>query len=352
MGLFDDEPEAGAGAGTGLMGQSMGMAVREAQVVVKALPGTTLESIPAPYTVAGQGELSPDEEADFAACQAGVRNLHTAFWVAGKALETIKSGNLQRRVHTNFAQYVWEAFEISEPQMHRLMGEWRVGEALSQLGWKPRESQVRELTSIADEAGVQAAVAVYDTVARSTKRVTAQILKDVAAQLPPLKSASPTQVREMVATVIAPPVPRASPELLAGTEGTPASEPLGGASGRGAAAESSVADTERAGTEGKPSVSGEQLVAVEAAVGPETVTSDAGNESKTPAPLSPVEHPDVKNLIAAANLLKQAQRMLSSSAVRRAGEAHPEFTADLIMQMRASGDRIGAALDVSGGQQQ
>ncbi|WP_159026594.1 hypothetical protein [Streptomyces vietnamensis] len=313
----------------------MSIAVQQAQVVVKALPGTTLDTIPAPYEIAGQGELSPQEEADFEACKAGVRNLQNAFWVAGKSLETIKTGNLQRRVHANFATFVWEEFEISEPQMHRLVEEWRVGQALSQLGWKPKESQVRELTGITKEAGDQTAVTVYDTIARNVKRVTAQVIRDVVAQLPPLRSASAAEVRQMVASVVAPPQPRTSVESGAEVRALPHAEDTEAAAPAASTAGAPELERPPAPTEGGQPVASPSTAGV----------GTGGEESGGGAPSTATDHPDVKKLIEAANLLEKAHRMLSPSLVRRAGEAYPTFTDDLITKMRAAGDGIGKSLE-------
>ncbi|MFD1277888.1 hypothetical protein ACFQ51_55815 [Streptomyces kaempferi] len=122
-----------------------------------------------------------------------MNNLQTAFWVAGKSLETMKTGNLHRNEGVpNFGDYVMDTWEVSESQAHRLMDAWRIGEALAAMSWMPREAQIRELTDVRNESGDQAAVAVYDTVARSVRRVTAKLLSEVVRELPPLpRQASP-----------------------------------------------------------------------------------------------------------------------------------------------------------------
>ncbi|MFB9461144.1 hypothetical protein, partial [Streptomyces antimycoticus] len=203
--LFDADDAVGVShAGTGLMGGGLPAIHQEATVVIKAPVGTTLDSIPSPQPPAGDGELTEAEEATFEACKAGMNNLHNAFWIAGKALETMKTGELHRKSGIpNFADFVWANWEVSESQAQRLMGEWRMGEALAALGWSPRESQVRELVDIAKQSGPKAAVSVYDAVARTGQRVTARALKQVVQRLPPIpRDASSGDVSQIVRSVI------------------------------------------------------------------------------------------------------------------------------------------------------
>ncbi|RII07948.1 hypothetical protein DSC45_34095 [Streptomyces sp. YIM 130001] len=198
---FDDDTDTGQllPAGTGLLGGGIPAVRQKASVVVQAPVGTTLESIPAPQSPSGDGALAPHEQEALTACKAGMNNLQNAFWVAGKSLETMARGNLHRNEgFTSFADFVWTNWEISEPNMHRLIKAWPIGESLSQLGWRPRESQVRELT----ELGEQAAVAVYDTVAR-TGKVTAKILHHVVRQLPALpQPTQPADIQSLVKEIL------------------------------------------------------------------------------------------------------------------------------------------------------
>jgi hypothetical protein len=185
MGLFDVDENAPTQSG-GLLGGGLPAAFSAASVVIKAPPGTTLASIPAPYEPIGQDDLTEREEQDLHACKAGMDNLHNAFWIAGKSLETMKTANLTRQEHSNFAEYVWINWEVSDTQMYRLMDEWRVGEALANLGHKPLESQVRMLTDIRRQTNDKIAITVYDTIARCVPRVTAKIVEGVVSKLPPL----------------------------------------------------------------------------------------------------------------------------------------------------------------------
>jgi hypothetical protein len=206
-GVFDEDETDAPAPGKGLMGGGLTAMLQEATVVVKAPVGTTLESIPGPRPPVGEGELSAQEKETLEACKAGMNNLHNAFWIAGKSLETMATGNLHRNEgYGNFAEFVWANWEISESQVYRLMDEWRIGEELNQLGHRPRESQIRQLTDIKRSAGDRVAVAVYDAVARSGRRVTAKLLEQVAGQLPPLtEELSPAQIGSMVRSVLTPP---------------------------------------------------------------------------------------------------------------------------------------------------
>ncbi|MEU2454775.1 hypothetical protein ABZ605_32390 [Streptomyces sp. NPDC012765] len=328
-GLFDDEPTS-APTGKGLMGSGVGLAIKDVQVVVKPLPGTTLDSIPAPYAAAGQGELSPQEQADLEACKAGMNNLHNAFWIAGKSLETMKSGNLQRQEHPNFAEFVWENWEVSESQMHRLTEAWRIGEALAQLGYKPRESQVRELTGIAKESGDQKAVVVYDSVARNVKRVTAAVLAGVVEKLPPLNTSSISEILDMVTAILTTPEQRTSPEISS-------------------SAAAPQADPGSPVSESVPEEAPQEQEAGPAAPAPSPTASGQAAASSAPAPQppaapNPMEDADIMKLVAVANLLEKAARTVSAPAVRRATERFPELTESLITKIRANGEAVGRAL--------
>ncbi|MFG2667616.1 hypothetical protein ACGFY6_25655 [Streptomyces sp. NPDC048387] len=328
-GLFDDEPTHAA-IGKGLMGAGVGLAIEDVQVVVKPLPGTTLDTIPAPYAAAGQGALSPQEQADLEACKAGMNNLHNAFWIAGKSLETMKSGNLQRQEHPNFAEFVWENWEVSESQMHRLTEAWRIGESLAKLGYKPRESQVRELTSIAKESGDQKAVVVYDSVARNVKRVTAAVLAGVVQQLPPLNTSSISEIMSMVTAILTAPEQRTSPETLSPAPG-PQADPGG------------TAPT------AAPAEAGQEEGAGAAAPAASPAGSSQAPAPKDPAPQpaaapNPMEDADIMKLVSVANLLEKAARTVSAPAVRRATDKFPELTDSLITKIRANGEAVGRAL--------
>ncbi|MEU5108221.1 hypothetical protein AB0H07_39190 [Streptomyces sp. NPDC021354] len=290
----DDEASSGTGTATGLMGGGFPAVVQQETVVVKAPVGTTLDSIPGPYAPVSEGALSDREQADFEACKAGMDNLHKAFWIAGKSLETMKTANLHRNSGIpNFAEFVWVNWEVSESQAQRLMGEWRMGEALASLGWRPRESQVRELTEIAKNVGDAAGVAVYDTVARAGGRVTAAVLKDVVRKLPPIPGdATPVDVSKLVSQVIQ--------------------------------QQSSTTDSNGGG--GADSPIGES-------------GAQSGNDKGQPG-----ESPDIQRLVVTLKRLHEAGKGLSKPVVQRALTDSPETAAQLLKDIDDALNKVGRAI--------
>ncbi|MDQ0904193.1 hypothetical protein QFZ22_000178 [Streptomyces canus] len=329
-GAFDDDPTDTAVRPKGLLGGGFPAMLQEANVVVRAPVGTTLESIPAPRPPAGEGQLTPDEEKAFEACKAGVDNLHKAFWIAGKSLETMATGNLHRNSgHPNFADYVRYTWDISESQVYRLIDEWRIGEALSQLGWHPRESQVRELTDIKASAGDKAAVAVYDAVARTGKRVTANLLKDVARRLPPLTpEATQAEIGHMVRGILSPPpAPQGSSDTKPGPDAG-------------------------AGTDGERSVS----AVVSGPDGPVHNITTVGGQENSPIGESSQQaslpngsagnSADLDRLNETLALLREAERGLSKPAVRRALEADPATAATVLSEIDSTLNKLGRTVAV------
>ncbi|MGW7671564.1 hypothetical protein ACWGJX_31240 [Streptomyces sp. NPDC054775] len=325
MAGFDDDDEGAGGAaiaGTGLLGGGLPAVVQAASVVVRAPVGTTLESIPNPRPPAGKGELTPDEREAFEACKAGMNNLQNAFWVAGKSLETMRTGNLHRNEGVpNFADYVWGVWEVSESQAHRLMDEWRIGEALAKMGWKPRESQVRELTDIKNESGDQVAIAVYDTVARGSKRVTAKLLSEVARELPPLpRDASPADVRKLVQEVLT-----ARAEVKTAPQASPTDDP--------------------AQNDGVPDITsiGKDLASENSPIGE---SGSLPSNSKAPGANG---GDDIRRLAAALDDLSGVDRRLSKPAVRRALAHDSERAEALTQQIDEVLNRIGRTIAVRRG---
>ncbi|WP_330481424.1 hypothetical protein [Streptomyces sp. NBC_00724] len=300
----DDEPGTPQITGTGLMGRGYPGVVQDASVVIKAPLGTTLESIPLPRPPTSDGELSSEEEETFEACKAGVDNLHKAFWIAGKALETMKTGNLHRNSGTpNFADYVWDNWEISESHAQRLMSEWRIGESLAGMGWRPRESQVRELTPVAKVSGDAAAVAVYDTLARAGTRVTSRALKDVVQQLPAIPSGSaPADVVRAVREVLEPPAP-----LLANN---------------------TTADSESSDAPEHPTS------------GPSDVPQGQSNDVKP----DPTDSEDVRRLMRTLAHVTDAAKAISRPVVTRAMSEHPEAAMVIASEIETALRKIERAI--------
>ncbi|MFD7282337.1 hypothetical protein ACFV80_36265 [Streptomyces sp. NPDC059862] len=324
-GAFDDDPTDNSVRSKGLLGGRLPAVLQEATVVVKAPVGTTLESIPAPRPPVGEGVLSPEEEDTLNACKAGMDNLHKAFWIAGKSLETMATGNLHRNEgHANFAEFVWVNWEISESQVYRLRDEWRIGEALSQLGWHPRESQVRKLVDIKNAAGDRAAVAVYDAVARTGKRVTASLLADVTRRLPPLTpDSSPAEISQLVRGILSPP----------STLEPATTEPAAAAAG--VHAPSGVVNSSEGPVHNITTIGGTS----DSPIG----ESDAqASDSNGP----PAQSDDLQRLNETLALLRQAARGLSKPAVRRALEADAAATNLVLAEIENSLNKIGRAVAV------
>lgn len=329
-GAFDDDPTDTAVRPKGLLGGGFPAAFQEANVVVRAPVGTTLESIPAPRPPAGEGELTPEEEKAFEACKAGVDNLHKAFWIAGKSLETMATGNLHRNSgHPNFADYVKYTWDISESQVYRLIDEWRIGEALSQLGWHPRESQVRELTDIKASAGDYAAVAVYDAVARTGKRVTANLLKDVTRRLPPLTTeATQAEIGQLVRGILSPP-----PGHELSTESKPDTD--GGTGAGGEQSASTVVNGPEGPVHTITTVGGEENSPIGES-GPQA--SDSKGTGGTSA--------DLQRLTETLALLREAERNMSKPGVRRALEADVAAASATIEEIDTILNKIGRMVAV------
>ncbi|MGW4784887.1 hypothetical protein [Streptomyces sp. NPDC004230] len=324
-GVFDDDPTEQPRPGKGLLGIGASAVFQEATVVVKAPVGTTLDSIPAPRPPEGDGELTPQEQSTLEACRAGMNNLHNAFWVAGKSLETMATGNLHRNEGVgNFSEFVWANWEISESQTYRLMDEWRIGESLSQLGHRPRESQVRELAEIKKTAGDRAAVAVYDAVARTGQRVTAKLLGDVTRRLPPLTpQSSPAEIGQIVRGILTPPPP--GPAAAATSSAQHAGEQ--GMSGTDSGTDGSVPSI--------TSVGG----SIDSPIGE---SAAQGGNSGGPGS----DSADLARLRETLALLREAARSISKPAARRALEEAPEAAHTVLTEIDDNLNKIGRAVAV------
>jgi hypothetical protein len=302
-GLFDVDTQAPQQQAGGLFG-GLPAAAAAASVVVQPLPGTTLASIPAPYQPQGTDELSDQERKDLEACKAGVDNLHQAFWIAGKALETMSTAELHREENPNFAEWIWENWEISESQMHRLKDEWRVGEALANLGHKPLEYHVRKMTELRRQTSDKVAITVYDTIVRCRNRVTGDLVEKVVNDLGFLpKDADAADVGRRVR------------ELLA----TPKEEVDTGAK------DDDVPDISSLG---KDSPSGE--------------SSQKPSNSKG----DPLAERDIERLRNTLASLQEAAKKVNKSAARRAVEAQPDVAVPLIQEIGSLLQQIDRAVAI------
>ncbi|MDQ8707526.1 hypothetical protein RCO28_34410 [Streptomyces sp. LHD-70] len=325
MGAFDFDPTSAPAAGGGLLNGQLPGLRQEATVVVKAPVGTSLDSIPAPRPPESNGPLSPEEQKTLDACKAGMDNLQNAFWVAGKSLETMRAGELHRDEGVaNFAEYVFQNWEVSETVAYRLMDEWRVGDALAKLGYRPREAQVRVLTGVKNQAGDDAAVAVYDSVARTGKRVTAKLLGEVVEKLPPLTSeSSPAAIGKLVREALQPPAPdRAESEIQSATA------PPAGASADGT------------GTEAVPDITS-------LGRNSDSPIGESGSQASNPKGSSSAAA-DLQQLNAALAVLSSVETKISKPLVRRALEHDPETAQVVLKEIFDSLNRIERTLTVRG----
>ncbi|MGW5353424.1 hypothetical protein ACWERV_23295 [Streptomyces sp. NPDC004031] len=307
MGLFDANSQQQPATG-GLFGGLPAQAA--ASVVVQALPGTTLSSIPAPYEPHGDGELSDQEQQDLAACKAGVDNLRNAFWIAGKSLETMRTAELHRTENPNFAEWVWDNWEISETQLYRLMDEWRVGEALANLGHKPLESQVRKLTEVRRKTNDKVAITVYDTIARCTDRVTGTLVETVVDQLGPLPAdVKPADIGRRVRAILKEPAAQG-----------------GEFDGERGAVPDISSMTKDSSSSGLDSPNGES-------------SRKAGSTKAEP----PTEK-DIERLRATLNSLQAAAKTINKAVARRAVETQPDVALPLIKEIGSALQQIDRAV--------
>jgi hypothetical protein len=172
-------------------------------------------SLPAPYAATGDGQLSGDERADLAACEAALDNLRVAFWAAGKALQVIRDARLYRGKYATFEDYLAERWDMSRAQAYRLIDAWPLAERMSPMG-DINERQIRELLPLADRHGQDAAVTVYRAVTEADGvQVTATVLRGAVGILPADRfepAEAVEQIRAYLAgTIASSPHPAANP---------------------------------------------------------------------------------------------------------------------------------------------
>ncbi|WP_331728625.1 hypothetical protein [Streptomyces anulatus] len=305
MGLFDVDEEAPQGQGAGgLFGGGLAAVAGAASVVVKPLPGTSLAQIPAPYQPHSEDELSAQEREDLEACKAGVDNLRNAFWIAGKSFETMSVGKLHREENPNFADWVWDTWEVSESQLHRLMDEWRVGEALASLGHKPPEFHVRAMTTLRRQTSDKVAITVYDTIARCRPRVTGDLVEKVVSDLGALpKDAKPADVGRRVRDLLS------TPEEEAGAEEK---------------------------SDGVPDIS--------------SLNEDSPNGESSQEPSNskadPLATKDIERLRNTLASLSEAAKKVNKAAARRAIDAQPDIAVPLIQEIGSLLQQIDRAVAI------
>ncbi|MFJ4880108.1 hypothetical protein ACIP93_33540 [Streptomyces sp. NPDC088745] len=199
--------------------------------VEEAKPG--LHKIPDPVEPAGEGALTPEEQQRYEQCQEGVDLGNTAWFIQGKALDTIAVGRLFRntphkldpkRCYTTIEEWVVLEKGISVGQCSKLRAGWAIGEVLSARGYQSNPGQVREIVPVRNAFNLNTAVAVYVLVADSWggNQVTADRLRNTVKMLPgDLKLDEDEDVDALAKTIkgvlveeIQPPVSRAIPPAV------------------------------------------------------------------------------------------------------------------------------------------
>ncbi|MFI1532149.1 hypothetical protein [Streptomyces griseus] len=166
---------------------------RIGDAVEKARPA--LKNIPRPAKPAGEGELTPDEWERFQKCNDGVDLGNTAWFIQGKALDTIATGRLFRttphklepeRCYRTIEEWAEIEKGISVGRCSKLRAAWEIGEVLAARGQQTNPGQVREIVPVRNAHGLNAAVAVYEMVADNAPngKVTAELLRRMVKLLP------------------------------------------------------------------------------------------------------------------------------------------------------------------------
>ncbi|MCD9903208.1 hypothetical protein LUR56_31145 [Streptomyces sp. MT29] len=198
----DDEPEQTADTLTAVdtvrdekqkEAQDKRISAESAAAVEEARPG--LHKIPNPVKPAGEGELTDDERERLERCNAGVDLGNEAWFIQGKALDTIATGRLFRatphklepeRCYRTIEEWADVEKGISVGKCSKLRAAWEIGEVLVARGQQTNPGQVREIVPVRNAHGLNAAVAVYEMVADNAPngKVTAELLRRMVKLLP------------------------------------------------------------------------------------------------------------------------------------------------------------------------
>ncbi|WP_328491210.1 hypothetical protein [Streptomyces zaomyceticus] len=173
--------------------QQAAVEARILEAVEEAKPG--LHKIPDPVAPEGDGALTPAEEQRLRDCQGGVALGNAAWFIQGKALDTIAVGRLFRTTpHKLEPERCYESIEEWAPleagipvnSLSKLRAGWAIGEVLAARGYPAIPGQVRELVPVKNQHSLKAAIAVYLLVADTVgaNKVTAERLRDLVKLLP------------------------------------------------------------------------------------------------------------------------------------------------------------------------
>ncbi|WP_101790856.1 hypothetical protein [Nonomuraea indica] len=176
------------------------LVVQTASTAATATSLPNPDTVPAPYSNEAAGELSEQERADLATCEAALDGLRLAWWAAGKALQTIRDARLYRADYPSFEEYCTDRWDMSRRQADRLIAAWPLAEQLRPIGLATiNEGQVRELLPVAERHGQDAAVTVYRTVLEADGvKVTAALLKGAAGVIANSEQFDPVQAAAQI----------------------------------------------------------------------------------------------------------------------------------------------------------
>ncbi|WP_424217750.1 hypothetical protein ACN20G_36945 (plasmid) [Streptomyces sp. BI20] len=149
-------------------------------------------------------------------CEAALENHRIAYWAAGKALQAIRDGKLFRATHGTFEGYCNELWDITPQYGNQLVRTWRITERLFELAraqGKNSETivskklgigQARELVSLAEEHGTDAAAHLYLALIQVLGlKLTATVVAGAAAALPASAAGKKKATEEAVLTYLA-----------------------------------------------------------------------------------------------------------------------------------------------------
>jgi hypothetical protein len=131
----------------------------------------SLQRVPDRYEPTGDEELTEQDEVNLQQCLAGIALLDAASWIAGKALDTIATARLFRRMPrkddpTKFYDTIEQFAEIhcgmSRSKHTRLRATWEIAAKLASKGLPTVEGQLRHLTPMRGGYGVNAAVTYFE----------------------------------------------------------------------------------------------------------------------------------------------------------------------------------------------
>ncbi|WP_371605001.1 hypothetical protein OG345_42040 (plasmid) [Streptomyces sp. NBC_01220] len=154
-----------------------------------------LDKIPDPVEPAGDGELTAEELERLELCEQGLALHKTAWFMAGKSLDTVATGRLFRRTqhklepercYTTIEEWAEVEKGISVSKCNQWRAAWEIGEVLMAREYDAVPGQVRELVPVKNTYGLNAAVAVYVLVADTVgaNKVTAARLRETVKLMP------------------------------------------------------------------------------------------------------------------------------------------------------------------------